>query len=152
MDLHFYCTFLVYWPLSALQHFMSGHIHPFTHTFTQWRQRLPRKVPTAHQEQFGVQCRAQWHFDMSGIRTRLISDPFYSHPRNYPSNFSHRMWVLSDRSMQGNMSKVNISTGYTAMLPAMNIQDCQRWIPTYSGDLLTFHLPPPALFWYLEKK
>ena len=40
------------------------HIHPFTHTFIHWWQKLPGKLPTAHQEQFGVQYLAQTHLGM----------------------------------------------------------------------------------------
>ena len=46
----------------------EGRVHPgqvaSSSQGTHWWQRLPCKVPTAHQEQFGVQYLAQGHFDM----------------------------------------------------------------------------------------
>ena len=50
--------------LVALSQSTDHSLVTFTHTFMHWWQRLPRKVPTAHQEQFGVQYLAQGCFDM----------------------------------------------------------------------------------------
>ena len=76
MDLHFYGAVPVYWPLEAL--YNTCQIHPFTYTFIHWHwwQRLPCKVPAAHQEQVGVQYLAQRHFNtqLGGARIRA-SDP-----------------------------------------------------------------------------
>ena len=58
MYLHFFGTVPVYWPFKAL--YNTCHINPFKHTFIHWCQRLPCKVPAAHQEQFEVQNRAQF--------------------------------------------------------------------------------------------
>ena len=52
MDLHCYSTSPVHWLLKAL--YNTCLIHPVTHKFIHWWQRLPCKVPTDHQEQFGV--------------------------------------------------------------------------------------------------
>lgn len=65
MDLYFYSAFS-----SLLNVFCNTwHIYPFTHTVTHWWQRLLCKVPSAHQEQCGVQR----HFNMQpgepGIHT-----------------------------------------------------------------------------------
>ena len=49
-------------PLHKTLH-STCHIHPLTHTFIHWCRKLPCKVPTAHQEKFGVQYLAQGHFD-----------------------------------------------------------------------------------------
>ena len=51
----------------------------------QWWQRPPRKVPAAHQEQFGVQYLAQGHFDMqlSSARPALPAEP--QTPQLYPN-------------------------------------------------------------------
>ena len=57
-----YSSFPVYWPIKMLYNIC--HIHPFTHTLIHWWQRLPCKVPAAHQEQFWVQYLAQVHFNM----------------------------------------------------------------------------------------
>ena len=40
------------------------HSHTHTHTHIHWWQRPPCKVPTAQQDQFGVQFSAGGHFDM----------------------------------------------------------------------------------------
>ena len=61
------------------------HIHPFTH----WWQRLPYKVPTTHQEQFGVHFFPRGHFNMQlNLGFRPVT--FWS-PDNllYPLSYSH---------------------------------------------------------------
>ena len=73
-----FIAFPLYWPFKAL--YKTCHIDPFTHTFIHWWQRLPCKVPTAHQEQFGVQYLAQGHFNMQmrvggGIWTPITRRP-----------------------------------------------------------------------------
>ena len=52
----------IYWPLKVLHN--TRQIQPFTHFHIHWWRRPPCKVPTAHQEQLGVQYFAQGHFDM----------------------------------------------------------------------------------------
>ena len=65
MDLYFYSAFS-----SLLNVFCNiCHIHPFTHTFTHWWQRLLCKVPSAHQEQCGVQRHFYMQPGEPGIRT-----------------------------------------------------------------------------------
>ena len=52
----------VHWPLKTL--YNTHQIHPFTNTLIHWWLRLPCKVPTAHQEQSGVQYHVQGFFSM----------------------------------------------------------------------------------------
>ena len=66
---YFYCVFSVYWPLKAL--YNTCHIHRSTYTFTYWWQRLPWKVQTAHQEQFGV-CSSLLRHAAGGATRQLI--------------------------------------------------------------------------------
>ena len=90
--LHFYSAFPVYWQLKAL--YNTCHIHPFTHTFIHWWRRLPCKVPTAHQEQFGVQYLAQGHFDMQlGGAGILTSDLLITITTRHNRTQSH-VWGL----------------------------------------------------------
>ena len=83
MDLHFYSTFPVYWPLKPL--YITCHIHPFTHTFIHWwhGQRLPCMVPTCSS---GAQYLTQRCFDMQpgepGIRASVL--PITGKPASPP--------------------------------------------------------------------
>ena len=94
MVLHFYSAFTVYWLLKVL--YNTCHIHPFTHTFIHWWQMLPRKVPAAHQEQFGVQYLAQGHFNMqlggAGIQTSDLPITYY-----YLLSYNHPKWRRSNK-------------------------------------------------------
>ena len=80
MDLHFYSAFPVYWTHKAL--YNTCQIHLFTNTFIHWWQRLPCKVSTAHQEQFGVQYLVQGHFGMllGGARICTSNLPITKRP------------------------------------------------------------------------
>ena len=75
-------------------------IQPFTFTFIHWWQRLPCKVPTAHQEQFGVQYLAQGFFDMqlgeAGIQTsnlRITRRPALPPEPQQPSLYCNGHWM-----------------------------------------------------------
>ena len=46
-----------------------------SYTFIHWWQRLPCKVPTAHQEQFGLQYLAQEHLQQGGARIQTSNLP-----------------------------------------------------------------------------
>ena len=96
--LYLYSAFLVFWPLKALLHYES-HSPIHTHSYAEWVQGLPCKVPTcpseetnhshtfihwwhSHQEQFGVKYLAQGHIGMwtGGAGNRTVDLPISGWP------------------------------------------------------------------------
>lgn len=88
------------------------HINTITHTFIHWRQRLPSKVPPAHQDhtsthcwlcplgQFGVQWLVQGHFSSltAGIRNQTT---------NLLTLLSHGLQYYTENSCEPHNQTVN---------------------------------------------